>query len=72
MSEPSQPQPDETQPSPTARRPKPTRSSRISVERIETTPMTDDQYRRAVQALATLINQWRDRPTDEKEPPKSE
>jgi hypothetical protein len=35
------------------------RHGEISVERIETTPMTPEQYRRAVSALATLINQWK-------------
>ena len=43
---------------PTPRKRKPSRHGPIRVERIETTPMTEDQYRRAVTALATLINEW--------------
>ncbi|MFG3519951.1 hypothetical protein ACGF5S_06780 [Nocardia nova] len=30
----------------------------IRVERIDTTPMTAEQYDRAVAALAALINEW--------------
>ncbi|GDY31379.1 hypothetical protein [Gandjariella thermophila] len=30
----------------------------VTVERIETEPMTAEEYRRAVIALAALINEW--------------
>ena len=30
----------------------------VRVERIDTTPMTAEQYDRAVAALAALINEW--------------
>ncbi len=30
----------------------------VTVERIDTEPMTSDEYRLAVTALAALINQW--------------
>lgn len=35
------------------------RHGEITVERIETTPMTPEQYRRAVAALAVLVNEWK-------------
>jgi len=38
------------------------------VERIETEPMTAEEYRRAVIALAALINEWiqqEETPTDD-------
>ncbi|WP_040830376.1 hypothetical protein [Nocardia jiangxiensis] len=57
----------------TPQRRKPTRHGRITIERIETTPMTsEDQYRRAVQALATLYNEWRNRTTSDKKSPDPE
>lgn len=31
----------------------------VHIDHIETTPMTDEQYRLAVTALAELINQWK-------------
>lgn len=31
----------------------------VRVERIETEPMTAEEYRRAVIALAALINEWK-------------
>ncbi|WP_189061962.1 hypothetical protein [Longimycelium tulufanense] len=31
----------------------------VTVERIETEPMTAEEYRLAVTALAALINQWK-------------
>ncbi|MFC9660246.1 hypothetical protein ACFVJ5_08415 [Nocardia sp. NPDC127606] len=34
---------------------------RVTVERIETTPITPEQNRRAVTALAALINEWNNR-----------
>lgn len=48
---------DDTGTSTPRRRPTP-RHHGVSVERIETTPMTPEQYDRAVSALATLINEW--------------
>ncbi|WP_280334487.1 hypothetical protein [Nocardia wallacei] len=42
------------------------RRGEITVEHIETTPMTPQQYRRAVTALAQLINEWKYR--DENHP----
>ena len=41
----------------------------VTVERIETEPMTAEEYRRAVTALAALINQWKH---GDKNPPHSE
>ncbi|MGY2116466.1 hypothetical protein ACW9HR_21380 [Nocardia gipuzkoensis] len=35
------------------------RHGEITVERIETTPMTPEQYQRAVTALAALVNEWK-------------
>jgi hypothetical protein len=35
------------------------RHGEITVERIETVPMTPEQYRRAVTSLAQLINEWK-------------
>jgi hypothetical protein len=35
-----------------------TKEGRWRVERIDTEPMTTQQYDRAVTTLATLINQW--------------
>ncbi|WP_298182880.1 hypothetical protein [Saccharomonospora sp.] len=35
------------------------RRAGVTVERIETEPMTADEYRLAVTALAALINQWK-------------
>lgn len=34
------------------------RDREVTVERVETVPMDDGHYRRAVTALAVLINQW--------------
>ena len=31
----------------------------VHIDHIQTTPMTDEQYRLAVTALAELINQWK-------------
>lgn len=31
----------------------------VHIDHIETTPMTDEQYRLAVTALAELINHWK-------------
>ena len=31
----------------------------VHIDHIETAPMTDEQYRLAVTALAELINQWK-------------
>ncbi|MBA0127300.1 hypothetical protein H0B56_17255 [Haloechinothrix sp. YIM 98757] len=31
----------------------------VHIDHVETTPMTDEQYRLAVTALAALINQWK-------------
>lgn len=41
----------------------------IRVERIETEPMTAEEYRRAVIALAALINEWKhqENPPDTRE-----
>lgn len=50
------------------RRPRrPRRHGEVTVERIETTSMTPEEYRRAVTALAELVNEWkhRTRNTDE-------
>lgn len=65
------PSDDQARPT-TLRRRKPARSGRIAVERVETVPVTEEQYRRAVQALATLISEWRDRTNDDKNSPKPE
>ncbi|GAA4838754.1 hypothetical protein [Saccharopolyspora rosea] len=46
-----------------------TRPAGVTVERIETEPMTADEYRLAVTALAALINQWKD---GDKNPPYTE
>lgn len=35
------------------------RHGEVTVERIETAPMPPEHYRRAVTALATLINEWK-------------
>jgi len=40
----------------------------VTVERIETEPMTADEYRLAVTALAVLINNWK----HTKNPPEDE
>jgi hypothetical protein len=42
-------------------RTKPASRTGVRVERIETEPMTSDEYRLAVTALAALINQWEHR-----------
>lgn len=41
----------------------------VTVGRIDTEPMTHDEYRLAVTALAALINQWKH---DDKNPPHTE
>ncbi len=49
---------------------RPTRSSthdRWRVERIDTEPMTTQQYDLAVTTLATLISQWRNKQENTKE-----
>lgn len=35
------------------------RHGEITVERIETIPMTPEQYQSAVTALAVLVNEWK-------------
>lgn len=46
-----------TEPSSTARRRR-AADDRWEIERIETAPMTPEQYETAVSTLATLITQW--------------
>jgi hypothetical protein len=54
---------DVTSPTP-ARRPLPTTDS-FEVERVETVPMTPEQYETAVSTLAALIAEWlRNNPTE--------
>lgn len=49
--------------------PRPARQQRgVRVERIETTPMSAEQYDRAVAALATLINEWHNSARQRDEP----
>ncbi|MFE3259479.1 hypothetical protein ACFXPS_28960 [Nocardia sp. NPDC059091] len=43
---------------------RPARRDAVTVEHIETEPMTGDQYRRAVTALAALIGNWHHAATD--------
>lgn len=49
---------------------KPQSRGNISIERIETEPMTPDEYNQAVTIFATLINQWKSHANHQ--PPDSE
>lgn len=58
--EPSDPANPDNNVTPLPRRPA-RRRDHVTVERIETTPMTAEQNRRAVTALGALINEWNNR-----------